>query len=214
MRTRILTILLLLPMLLLAQEPAGQGAQPVEAAVEPPKVTVSPACLELLRQAQKENDGLDAEALIAFYGKNSPDLLTEWEKRLKASPEKGIEYAKLLIKNYLDIDKFRESKPDEYERLVRQLKNDSLIRMTSLEIQNLAKQENVDKEKLLELKLKLRKLMEDAFDEAQRRQLLEINRLENEVRNLRNLAEQRAANKQSILQQRFMLMTDGQEWPK
>ncbi len=214
MRSRKLTILLLVPMLLLAQEPAGQGAQPVEAVVETPKVTVSSECLELLRQAQKENDGLDAQALIAFYGKNSPDLLAEWEKRLKASHEKGTEYAKLLIKNYLDIDKFRESNPEEYERLVRQLKNDSLIRTTSLEIQNLAKQDNVDKEKLLELKMKLRKLMEDAFDEAQRRQLLEINRLENEVRNLRNLVEQRAANKQSILQQRFMLMTDGQEWPK
>ena len=229
---RTCNLLFLLPMLLLAQEPAGLETQQNNVqpegrkaqiadvgqegvAMETPKTVVSQACQELLMQAKKENPSLDADAMILFYRKNSPDLLAEWESRCVSSLEKGADYMKLLIKNFLDIDKYREGNPDEYERLVRLMQNESLIRTTSLEIQNLAKHDTPeDKEKLLELKLKLRKLMEDAFDEAQRRQLLEINRLENEVRNLRNLAEQRAANKQSILQQRFILLTNGQEWPK
>ena len=219
----------MLPVLLLAQEPAGPGVpqnnvpgNELKAQMaadgqkeETPKVALSEACQELLMQARKDNAGLDAEAMILFYAKNSPDLLSEWESRCMVSPEKGTDYLKLLIKNFRDIDKFRESNPEEYGRLVRLMQNESLIRTTSLEIQNLAKLDTQEsKEKLQELKLKLRKLMEDAFDEAQRRQILEINRLENEVRNLRNLAEQRAANKNSILQQRFILLTNGQEWPK
>ena len=230
MRSIELTLLLLLPMLLLAEAPAGHGislndAQPPEqkgqpldaqddaAAKSAPKFTLSELCKQMLAQAQNENAGLDSDAMIRFYAKNSPDLLSGWETRSSASREKGVEYLKLLIKNFLEIDKFRESNPDEYERLARHMQSESLIRITSLEIQNIAKNPD-EKEKLQELKLKLRKLMEDAFDEAQRRQLLEINRLENEVRNLKNLAEQRAANKQSILQQRFILLTNGQEWPK
>ncbi len=54
--------------------------------------------------------------------------------------------------------------------------------------------------------------MEKAFDDAQIQQQIEINRLENEVRSLRNLAEERSANKQFILRQRFLLLT-GEEWP-
>ena len=221
MRLVVLFIFLGFSLTLLSQE--LQDAQPqheqgnviAESAKEPPIVSVVPECQEMLKQLKAEYSALDSEKMLAFYGSNAPDLLVEWQKRCAASTEKGTEYAKLLIKNFLDIEKFRENSPEEYERLVRQQKTESLIRTTSLEIQNVAKQDNPnDRERLNELKLTLRKLMEDAFDEAQRRQLLEINRLENEVRNLRNLAEQRAANKQSILQQRFKLLTDGQEWPK
>ena len=189
-------------MLLLSQE---QAKPPVDA-----------KCMEAVEKAKKATAAfaaVDAERMVAFYAVNAPDLLAEWQKRCVASPEKGLEYTNMLLKNFLEIDKFREANPEEYERLVKQQRTESQIRTISLEIQELAKRDDA-KERLNELKLKLKQLMEDAFDEAQRRQLLEINRLENEVRNLRNLAEQRAANKQKILQQRFMLMTDGQEWPK
>ncbi len=185
---------------------------------EEQELPVARECVEAIENVKKatsEFAALDSKRMIEFYNSNAPDLIVEWQKRCTLSAEKGTEYTRLMIKNFLDIDKFRENNPEEYERLVKQQQNESLIRTTSLEIQILAKKnDDNDRERLNELKLKLKKLMEDAFDEAQRRQILEINRLENEVRNLRNLAEQRAANKQSILQQRFILLTDGQEWPK
>ncbi|MBO4344350.1 MAG: hypothetical protein J5833_01260 [Victivallales bacterium] len=195
-------VLLLSSMLLLSQE---QAKAPVDA-----------KCMESVEKAKAATAAfaaVDAERMVAFYAGNAPDLLAEWQKRCAASPEKGLEYTNMLMRNFLEIDRFREANPEEYERLVKQQRTESQIRTISLEIQELAKHDD-EKERLGELKLKLKKLMEDAFDDAQRRQLLEINRLENEVRNLRNLAEQRAANRQKILQQRFMLMTDGQEWPK
>ena len=59
----------------------------------------------------------------------------------------------------------------------------------------------------------LRNLLEQAFDEAQQQQLIQINQLESEVRDLRRLATDRSKNRKYILQERFRTLT-GEDWPE
>ena len=50
-------------------------------------------------------------------------------------------------------------------------------------------------------------------DEAQQQQLIQINQLESEVRDLRRLATDRSKNRKYILQERFRTLT-GEDWPE
>ncbi len=173
---------------------------------------------ELIRIRSEEGvrgkyPGLDLEAMRKFYEENAPDLLSEWRRRCKEQPEEAQSYLELLASHFREIDALRLTQPAEYERLVRQQKLESEIRALSRKIQTVAASKNPDQDALLQLKLRLRTLMEQNFDEAQARQQLEITRLENEIRALKNLAEDRAANKYLILSQRFWLLT-GQPWPE
>ena len=94
------------------------------------------------------------------------------------------------------------------------------VRRLSREIQQLAKPaKNEAKDAadqrlalLKESRLQLRKLLEQAFDEAQQQQLIQINKLESEVRDLRRLATERSKNRANILQERFRTLT-GEDWP-
>ena len=52
---------------------------------------------------------------------------------------------------------------------------------------------------LAKARTELKVVLETVFDESQQQQLIEINRLESEVRDLRRLANDRAANKDFIL---------------
>ena len=193
--------LLLLAVLLLA---APQRATCQEAGGEDAR-TAS------LEAAVREYRIQDQGAMLKFYSENAPDLLEEWERRCRASVKDGTKYMGLLARHYSEICGVREKSEEEYARLVKQQKTEYQVRNLSRQIQKLAEDKGSG-EKLARLKLELRNVMETAFDEAQKRQSQEINRLENELRALKEMAKERAANKDVILRQRFALLT-GQEWP-
>ena len=159
--------------------------------------------------------------MLGYYRANAPDLLEEIEKRRKAYPEAMDAYLAQLADHFQEVDKLRGEDNALYDRMVRQEKRQCDVRKLSREIQRLAKTpknepKNVAEQRLAQLKesrLKLRNLLEQAFDEAQQQQLIQINQLESEVRDLRRLATDRSKNRKYILQERFRTLT-GEDWPE
>ncbi len=170
---------------------------------------------------QRKRPDLVVADLLAFYRENAPDLLAEWERRCAQEPDSAESYLALLVEHYASIVKVKDEDPEEYERLLWQQRQESKVRKVSRAIQDLCRPggdgslgaEAARLMRLQEEKMRLRQLLEEGFDNAQQRQMVEINRLENEVRDLRRLVSERAANRQLILEQRFMVLT-GEEWPQ
>lgn len=175
----------------------------------------------LLDMLKRVRPNVDAEAMMEYYQKNAPDLLEEIEKRRKAYPEAMDGYLGQLSDHFQEVDKMRGEDNATYDRMVKQERQQCQVRGLSRDIQKLSKpvkdetQEAVD-ERLAKLKaarLQLRKLLEAAFDESQQQQLIKINELESEVRDLRRLATERSKNRSYILQERFRALT-GEDWPE
>ena len=190
-------------------------------------LAVAAACLatageaELLETLKHVRPNVEAEAMLGYYRENAPDLLEEIEKRRKAYPEAMNAYLGQLADHFQEVDKLRGEDNAAYDRMVKKEKQQCQVRRLSREIQQLAKPaKNEAKDAadqrlalLKESRLQLRKLLEQAFDEAQQQQLIQINKLESEVRDLRRLVTERSKNRQYILQERFRTLT-GEDWPE
>ncbi|MBR4222314.1 MAG: hypothetical protein IKR81_14225 [Victivallales bacterium] len=209
-----LLISLLLCLAVSAQDVASPEASPVPLPAQETSAPTKGLAVQqsILKEVVEQNQGLDGNELLAFCNDACPDLLDEWKRLCQEQPDKAKTYLELLTKRYLKAIALRNRDTAEYDRYVKQLKNETQIRTLSRRIQLLEIDDDNTQDERKQLKLQLAALMEKAFDDAQLQQQIEINRLENEVRNLRSLAEERAANKQFILRQRFLLLT-GEEWP-
>jgi hypothetical protein len=118
----------------------------------------------------------------------------------------------------MELERIRLENPDEHKRLLELEKLESKARMLGRQIQTLAARtrENKVPETLLALaraRRQLADLLTKGFETEQQSQQIEVNRLEAEIRELRRLLEERAANKNLILEQRFFQLT-GEEWPQ
>lgn len=206
-----------------APAPAAAAAGPVSAA---PAVSTLAAekAVQLVRQdayaaVREKYPRINPDDVVAFHRQYAPDLLAEWERRCREESTGAKAYFLLLADNFAAIDVLKTDDPDEYDRQVRQQQTESRVRGLSRQIQALAGDGGEgpgNPHRLLtrqRLKLELKHLLEQSFDEAQQRQLIEINRLEAEMRNLRRLADERAANRRLILGQRFYILT-GDMWPE
>ena len=208
---------ILLPFLLtlcpLFAEPLQETAQPTLDATIP---SSTPSGIMVQQITLKEivdlYPAINPDELLAFCDDVAPDMLDEWKRLCNDQTDKAKGYLELLAKRFLKACAIRERDTADYDRFVSQLKTETQIRAISRQIQLLGDSDADRSEEREQLKRQLSMLMEKAFDDAQLQQQIEINRLENEVRNLRSLAEERATNKQNILRQRFLLLT-GEEWP-
>lgn len=176
---------------------------------------------ELAETLKRVRPNVEAEAMLGYYRANAPDLLEEIEKRRKAYPEAMDAYLAQLADHFREVDKLRGEDNVLYDRMIRQEKRQCEVRKLSRDIQKLSKPpknepKNVEEQRLALLKekrLQLKNLLEQAFDEAQQQQLIQINKLESEVRDLRRLATDRSKNRKYILQERFRTLT-GEDWPE
>jgi hypothetical protein len=195
----------------------GTAAGPAAAGVSAAEKAALLVRAGSLSAAREKYPRINPDDIMTFHRQYAPDLLSEWERRCREEPTGAQAYFLLLADNFVTIDAVRAADPDEYERLLRQQKSESRVRDLSRQIQALsAHDDGGNPHRLLtrqRLKLELKQLLEQSFDEAQQRQLIEINRLEAEMRNLRRLADERAANRRLILGQRFYILT-GDTWPE
>lgn len=201
----------------------GEAVKTIPAANKQAVATATEKAVQMTRQeaweeAKKKYPHTKPEDIEEFHRQYAPDLILEWEKRCRERPTEAKKYFLLLADNFVAIDSVKDDDPEEYQRLLRQQLTESRLRELSRQIQLLAEPEvgeTSPHRPLLRqnLMLELKQLLEQSFDEAQQRQLIEINRLEAEMRNLRRLADERAANRRLILGQRFYLLT-GEVWPE
>ena len=176
---------------------------------------------ELAETLKRVRPNVEVDAMLGYYRVNAPDLLEEIEKRRKAYPEAMDAYLAQLADHFREVDKLRGEDNALYDRMIRQEKRQCEVRRLSRDIQKLSKPpknepKNVEEQRLALLKekrLQLKNLLEQAFDEAQQQQLIQINKLESEVRDLRRLATDRSKNRKYILQERFRTLT-GEDWPE
>ena len=209
-----LPICLLVYLAVYAQDTASPEASPVPPPAQESSAYAKGLAMQqaILKEVVEQNQGVDGNEMLAFCNDACPDLLDEWKRLCQEQPDKAKNYLELLAKRYVKATALRNRDTAEFDRYVKQLKNETQIRTLSRKIQLLEIDDENTQEERKQLKSQLATLMEKAFDDAQLQQQIEINRLENEVRSLRSLAEERAANKQFILRQRFLLLT-GEEWP-
>ena len=209
-----LFICLLLTLAICAQDVASPEASPVPQPAQEDAALAKGLAVQqaTLKEVVEQNQGMNGNELLGFCNEVCPDLLDEWKRLCQEQPDKAKNYLELLAKRYIKATALLARDTSEYDRYVKQLKNETQIRTLSRKIQLLEIDDENTQEERKQLKSQLATLMEKAFDDAQLQQQIEINRLENEVRSLRSLAEERAANKQFILRQRFLLLT-GEEWP-
>lgn len=204
--------------------PAAPAAPPAASAAPAVSAAAAEKAVQLVRQdayaaVREKYPQINPDDVVAFHRQHAPDLLAEWDRRCRDESTGAKAYFLLLADNFAAIDVLRKDDPDEYERQVKQQATESQVRGLSRQIQALAREGGVGvgaPHRLLtkqRLQLELKHLLEQSFDEAQQRQLIEINRLETEMRNLRRLADERAANRRLILGQRFYILT-GDMWPE
>lgn len=159
------------------------------------------------------------EKVIAFYRKYAPDLLLEWERYCRDFPQTPEVFLRQLVVDYLEIESLREESPVEYERMLRVQRMESRIRGVGRELQRLAVelggQTSLSRpQQFLEFNRKkgeLQKLLQESFQETQQHQQLELNRLEVEMQQLQSRLQERAANQETILRERFRVLS-GLEW--
>lgn len=172
-----------------------------------------------LARVQREYPGVKLEQVLAFYRQHAPDLLREWERYCRDFPDTPEVFLRQLLTEYLEIESLREENPVEYERMLRVQRLESRIREVGRDLQRLAVelegQSSLTRpQQFLQFnrrKVELQTLLQESFQETQQHQQLELNRLEVEMQQLKSRLQERAANRETILRERFRVVS-GLAW--
>lgn len=163
---------------------------------------------EAFRKLEQTHPGVKASDLWDFYKQHAPDRIQEFERACKTSASKSLAALVEMAERYVELEALREQSPEEYKRLVALEEYESQARELGRRIAALARSSSdpkaVGHQSLLDTQQQLRTVLEKCFELSQQDQLLELNRLEAEVRDLRALLQQRQGARELILQQRFL----------
>lgn len=178
-----------------------------------------PSQEKLWEECVEKNPGVSSIAVKEFYQKNAPDLLKELSFFLREDSSQARVFLQQLVTGYLELQKILVENPVLYQWQLRRLGEEVKIRRLSAEIKLLDgymqdKSAPEKTAKLLELhqkKQELKKLLEEAFNNFQQHQQIEINRLEAEMQILKQLLEERSVSKDMILEEQYRKLT-GTSW--
>jgi hypothetical protein len=167
------------------------------------------------RRLQKDHPDVKPSALWDFYKKHAADRVREFEGNCKTSQEKAYKTLLVMTERYLDLQAIRQRSEEEYKRMLELIELESSARELGRRVTALTKNasapDEVGHKSLLETRKKLREVLEKCFELSQQNELIELNRLEAEVRDLRALLQQRQGARELILQQRYLDLS-GTEW--
>jgi hypothetical protein len=163
---------------------------------------------EAFRRIEESHPGLKVSELWDFHKRHAPDRIQEFERACKTSGGKAQAILVRMADRYLELEELRAHSPEEYARLVELEELESRARDLGRRIATLARSvrspDDVGYKSLLEARRELRTVLEGCFERSQQNHLIELNRLEAEVRDLRALLQQRQGARELILQQRFL----------
>jgi len=163
---------------------------------------------------------VDVPAMLQYYSRTSPDIHAEVRNRLAAGSEGTGAYLDRLADHYERLERVRQRNPAEFERMTSLDLLESRARMLGRLIMQLtaaladgsADDAAATRDAAGRAKEELRGVLERAFDGTQQNQRIELNRLEAELRTMRQLLNERDAKRDLIVRQRFMELC-GQEAP-
>ena len=163
---------------------------------------------EAFRKIEESHPDLKVNELWDFHKHHAPDRIQEFERACKASGGKAQAILVRMADRYLELEELRAHSPDEYKRLVELEELESRARDLGRRVATLARSVrnpgDVGYQSLQETRQELRTVLEACFERSQQNHLIELNRLEAEVRDLRALLQQRQGARELILQQRFL----------
>ncbi len=161
--------------------------------------------------------------MIEFFQEVAPDRLVELDKACAKSLREAEQCARNLAETFKAYQQVRKENPEEYRRLVEIEKLESEVRRLGAKVRELVEalkggggRGEVRTDTILALRAAKQELvaaLEKGFVVSQQNQLIELNRLEAEVRELRQLLAGRGEQREAILAQRFRELT-GEEPPK
>ena len=167
------------------------------------------------RALEEKHPEVKSSALWDFHKRHSPDRIQEFERACKGDAAKSQALLLEMARHYLDLEELRQRSPEEYRRMLELEELESAARELGRRVTVLARSAatpgSVGHGTLLETRKALRIALEKCFERSQQNQLIELNRLEAEVRDLRALLEQRQGARELILQQRFLELS-GTQW--
>lgn len=196
---------------------ADASAPPAPAAAPETPGDLTTRVRELLA---KSHPDVDVAAMLQYYSRTSPDIHAEVRNRLAGGREDAGAYLDRLADHYQRLERVRQRNPAEYERMMSLDLLESRARMLGRLIMQLnaalADGSTDDavaaRDAASRAKEELRGVLERAFDGTQQNQRIELNRLEAELRTMRQLLDERDAKRDLIVRQRFMELC-GQEAP-
>lgn len=183
-----------------------------------PAVEESAAQEKLWEENSQLNPGIRAADVKAFYQEYAPELLKEWARNCRELPSQAANFLQQLVDGYQDLQRLKTESPSVYQWQLRRLSNEIKLRQLGNEIKQinaalLGKTATEEPALVLEVhqkKQEMKKLLELTFEESQQHQQIEINRLEAEMKMLKRLLDERNANREHILQERFRTLSGEQ----
>ena len=174
---------------------------------------------KLWEESNRQNPGLAMQDIKAFYQEYAPELLKELAENARQWPDQTAGFLQQLVDGYRELQKIRKENPTLYQWQLRRLGDQVKIRRIGNEIKQLDeflldKSAAEEPARVLELhqkKQELKKLLEHAFLAAQQHQQIEINRLDAEMKMLKQLLEERNASRELILKEQYRKLTHS-EW--
>jgi hypothetical protein len=167
------------------------------------------------RMLEENYQNVKPNELWDFYKKHAPDRIQQFERDCKASREETLKTLVAMAERYLDLQGIRKRNEEEYRRMLELVELESQARELGRKVTALARSEpkpgDVGHKSLVEARKKLREALEKCFERSQQNEMIELNRLEAEVRDLRALLQQRQGARELILQQRFLDLS-GTTW--
>ena len=186
------------------------------AAGAPPPPSPEKAAAPYVRQAAARTDLAAAEEALRFFRTHGTGYLVHLAA-LHADGDRAQahRFASDMVERFAYLQSVKARNPDEYERLVaiEEMTARSLVlaRRVREEGESPAEKggaaEETGEATLDTPAAELTNLLERIFEARQQNQLIEINRLEAEVREMRRLLEQRQANKEMIVGRRYTELT-------
>ncbi len=154
---------------------------------------------------------LPPKDILTFYARHIPEALAEFDDRCRENPGTARRYLSHLVKRYAALLPLRSRNAEEYKRILAVERMEAKTRRLGRTVrqQNKAGTDAADtggsgpERGEADEERELRGLLSRVFAAVQQNQLIEINRLEAELRELRRLVAEREANKDLILQTRF-----------
>ena len=184
----------------------GASATPAE-----PHSTVRERLVASLAESFPE---VDPKAMTLFYSQHNPEALSLLDRKSQNDPVAAADYLIGLAQHFAKLEKIRLASREEYERMLQIERLESKIQRLGGRVQEVrrglpnAGQNRVDLEAVLnETSRELRLALQQVFTATQQNELIEINRIEAEVKELRRLLEAREAKKDLILEHRFLEVT-------
>jgi len=163
---------------------------------------------------RKEYPDLDCERFVAFFEQNNPMILKQVFSETPGSNQNIQPELETVIKRYFLLEHLRLQNLEEYRRelAIEQLECQSLRLADQLQRLEKRLAENTgdrqtDQAQLDRTSAQLKELLPQIFAAKQENQLIEINRLEAEMREIRNQLELREANKADIVRNRYYVLT-------